>query len=321
MVKKQHLLIGEGEDNIQMTDTGNQLMRLNPDRLRGIALSSSNPLDALYAINPEIATLAYAHREKLLSSEILPYVARFRELQSEEKIALIGGLVEKLRIETEGEVAKYRVDGQVEIVRTSEAGLTRRAEIERDSLKDLHKLKYDAEVKMLQAHIDGQKYLSDNQLQATHIEAEAHRHAIETTERLRAETARRVSSDRLEERVRSAAIEFAGRMREAEILREREHRQALSEVARTYIEKQTELCLATFEAEVKMAAMFVEVEKARIGGETERYSSRQETARHAVTKASEILRELIPGGESSARVVISGLETPIEVRYEKEGER
>lgn len=344
-------------------------MEIGKPEIRSVALRNTTPLDALYDLNPEIATLAYAHREKLLSPQILPYVARFRELQSDERIATIGALVEKLKIETGAEVAKYGVDGQVEMTRLSEDGLTtrtgivqdgltkrtkmesevkfdyqkkmhelgmhhldsqvemtrfsedgltRREEIRMNGLRDLQKLKYDANVRMLQSHIDGQKYLSDNQLKATHVEAEAYKQAMQTRESIRAETERRVSKDRLEEKIKTAAIEFVGKIREAEIMRESNRTKVMSEVTQVYIEKQAELYLATIESELRTEAMQGEIEKERIKAGTERYSSFQETIRNVIDNAAEILKQ-IPNlsKESNIRFIVKTGEHPIEIRYTK----
>jgi hypothetical protein len=231
---------------------------MDESTISAIALQSQDPLEALYRINPEIATIAYAHKGDILTPQILPFITRFRELQSEEKISFVRSLVEKHRIDTMGKVITHQSDNELEGIRIAEdsktertgmvqAGLTIRKRIETQGLIDLQKLEYAARVQMVRDHIDGQKYLSDNQLRAAYAEAEAYKQAIETSEKIRADTEMKLSSDRLEERVRIASIDFAKKMLEAEIHRNTNR----ASVIQQYIRSQTELCLAAFQAQAE----------------------------------------------------------------------
>ena len=269
-----------------MTDVGTTLQNISRAELRDVALNSYDPLEALYRVNPEIATIAYAHKEELLNSRLLPYITRFRELQSEEKIALVNGLVEKYRVDVFGDVAKYRVDGNVrmtqiqeegETTRTeiiqggltkrteiTEEGLTQRKRIEVQGLFDLQKLEYESRVRMLHDHIEGQKYLSDNQLRAVYAEAEAYKYVIETRERIRAEAQMQISRDRLEEKVRLATIEFAKKIREAEIHRNIARDKSRAKIVMAYIQSQTQLCLETFQRQVEIEVADKNLEEKRL---------------------------------------------------------
>lgn len=74
-------------------------------------LQAHHPLDVLHRVNPEIASLAYADNSGVMSPEVRPYVALFRKLQSDEKIALI-----------ESVTRKYGYDAQITINRIVRAG-------------------------------------------------------------------------------------------------------------------------------------------------------------------------------------------------------
>lgn len=291
------------------------LERISGNDIRNIALTSSDPLEALYRINPEIATLAYAHKENLLDSRILPYVTRFRELQSDERIALVHGLVEKHRIDVFGDVSKYRVDGNVrmtqiqeegETTRTeliqggltrrtelTEHGLTERKKIEAQGLFDLQKLEYEARVRMLHDHIEGQKYLSDNQLRAVYVETEAYKYAIESRERIRAESQMQISKDRLEEKVRLATIEFAKKIKEAEIHRNTARHKNRTEVVLAYIQSQTQLCFDAFQKqfEIGIADRRLDEKRLEIRGEI-------------VREGIEVIKESVSTGKKWAKFTI-----------------
>jgi len=298
-----------------MNDITNSLQEISGNDIRDIALRSYDPLEALYRINPEIATIAYAHKEELLDSRILPYITRFRELQSDEKIALVNGLVEKYKMDVFGGIAKYKVDGDVrmtqfheegETTRTelvqggltrrteiTEGGLTQRKKIEVQGLFDLQKLEYEAKVRMLNDQIEGQKYLSDNQLKAVYAEAEAYKYAIETRERIRAEFQMQISKDRLEEKVRLATIEFAKKIKEAEINRDTSRDKNRSEVVLAYIQNQTQLCLDAFQKqfEIEVADRKLDEKRFEISGEI-------------VKEGIGVIKESVSKGKKWAKLII-----------------
>lgn len=324
-------------------------------QIENAALQSQDPLEALYRINPEIATVAYAHKDGLLAWPILPVITRFRELQAHEKIAVVRGLVEKYKVDRISDTAKYVSDNElrgVEVHESSEtertgivqdgltertkitdaglttrveiteqgqttragmaeegmtaraeiteSGLTSRKRIEMQGLIDLQRLEYEARVQILKEHIEGQKYLSDNHLRAIHTEAEAYLIAIQTRESIRAESKRRISKDRLEERIKTGAIDFAKKIFEAETHRITVSHENRAEVIKRYLEAQTELCLAAF----KMAA---ETEDAR----KEQKRNTHETAREGI----QVIREAASNGINEARLIIDVLGERIILDY------
>jgi hypothetical protein len=312
------------------------LQRISEGNFRDIALQSSDPFEALYRVNPEIATLAYAHKKDVLSLQILPYVARFRELQSDERISLIQGLVENYRTDAFRDVEKYRVDGDVKRVQTHEEnetertrgvhrgltertgmreiGKTKRKEIEMNGLFNLQKLEYESRVQMLRDHIEGQKYLSDNQLRAVHAEAEAFRGAIEARERIRADAHMSISRDRLEERVKVATIDFAKKIQQAEIRRGTLQDRNRANVITAYIQSQTQLCLDSFRMQTEVEIVNRKLEEKRVEVAGECYKSLQETAREGIG----VIREAVSKGKDKSRFVIDVCGEKIVLEYESE---
>ncbi|MCD4771239.1 hypothetical protein K8R30_02355 [archaeon] len=222
-------------------------MELIRKTFNGSELQVSHPLDVLYKINPEIASLAYADSSGVMSPGIRPYVALFRKLQSDEKIALIDGMVRK-----------YGFDAQIEINRESENGMTQRGINEGKNLVNLAKLKYEFGRAVVKDHIDGQKYLSDNELAGVRLESEAQVECVRLTETLRSETSRQLSRDKLEGIIRSSELKYAGLIRQAEIARGMGRDNNRKEIAIAYIKGQVSINRAMIEfyiEEVKMKAV------------------------------------------------------------------
>lgn len=252
-----------------MDNTQLALQSMNPNNVRSMALGSSNPFDALYGVNPELGAVAYANREGLLSSEIMPSIANFRQSQAHERVALIQGLVDKYRADVMERVSNYQVDGQVDMTeitqrgmttrtRIEDSGLTQRTQMQLDALEKTEALKYEANVKMLKDQINGQKYISDNELKARHIEAKAIEKAMIKRTEIVAQAQKRISKDGLEEAVRTAAIDYAKEVRTATIDYAREVQKAeiergaiqdknRAQVVETYVKAQTALCLAAYQ--------------------------------------------------------------------------
>lgn len=236
-------------------------------------LSSSHPLDLLYRVNSEIASLAYADKSGVMNPGVRPYVALFRKLQSDEKIALI-----------EGMTRKYGFDAHITINRDTQNATTEREIIKSKNLVDLAKLKYDFGRAVVSDHIEGQKYLSDNELRAVRLESEAQVECVRLTETLRADTSRQLSRDKLEEIIRSSEMKYASLIRQAEIERGMNRDGNRKEIAMAYIREQAKINRAMIEFHI------AEVQaKARIGeayyksmGEIEKEGIRflQETGRN-----------------------------------------
>jgi len=204
-------------------------------------VSCYDPIDAMWMINPEIASLAYANRNDLLKPEILPYVARFRELQTVEKLGVLNYLTENSRIELNERVNKVISRTQENIARLQESGAIERSKIEGQTLIDVSKLKYESRVRIVNAQMECQRYLSDNQLRATHIEAQALRDSIISSERIRAIARMKESSDNLEGVIKTAEFNYLSRFSEAEALRAIEDQRITADVVSAYLSVQGEL--------------------------------------------------------------------------------
>lgn len=309
-----------------MANKENAIVRLSPDQIKNISLNSSSPIEALYRINPEIAALAYADKKNILSPKMIPAIVKFREYQSNEKIAIVNALVIKYGMDKFSEVAKYRVDGQVDMNRTSEEhatrrtglredgltkrlnlhenGLTERTSIEQlqqterelakmDAYKDMHRIEYEARVKMMEMQTQGQIKISENQLRATYAQAEAHRDAIISTERIRADAKKGIAKSKLEARLKEAGIKFATKIREAELLTQREAHSNRSRVAETYLRLQTQLYLENLQ---KSTAL--EIRKAELSSKN--YAAKQQTTREGI----DLLKEAVKQGRKNARLLI-----------------
>ncbi len=247
------------------------------NRLSG-SITMHDPFDALYHINPEIATLAYAHKSKILTPEILPYVAKFRSLQSKEKIALLGSIVDKLGIESNERInimrdvtARYGIDSNErkhgmttsamrDISISKQNGLTERARIQANTIDNvcareqrgrterelihshtalnLQKIKYEARYAIARNEGDVQKYLSDNELEATRVEAETLGGAIRFAAEARRDTELGKSQMGMETRIREAELSYARGIAKAEYIRDAATIKQRGEIIRLYIEKQ-----------------------------------------------------------------------------------
>lgn len=242
-------------------------------------LQAYHPLDVLYQINPEIASLAYANRKNWLNSEILPHLARFRECQTHEKVALLDSIVRKstidsneriqmevqrtleviAQIEQEGEIKietiktdgmiesqRIKYDAETEMVRVQTQAAKEIVQVQSQAALDISKLKYETDIKILEEHIKGQCYLSDNQLKATVIEAEALRDAIIFSERIRSMSEDRKTDAQLKQAIYQAEKEFMTKIYESELVRQGEHDKLVAEIIKTYILAQTRILRDSF---------------------------------------------------------------------------
>lgn len=227
----------------------------------GSEIECSHPLDVMHRINPELASLAYADKENLLSSRILPYMALHRRLQSNEKIALIEGMARKYGYDAQIAVNRDSESGATDRVRLREDGMTQRAGIEGKTLVDLQKLKYEANRAIINAHVDGQKYLSDNEVKALSIEANAYVESVRLHETLQAETARQLSKDKLEAMVTESEMKYAALIRQAEEVRGMQADANRRDISTAYIREQAEINRALINAGVEGMRIQGEVKK------------------------------------------------------------
>ena len=226
-----------------------------------------DPLDVLYQANPEIGSLVYANRAKLLDKDILPYIAHFRDLQHEEQLALLEQITQRLGIQSEVDKTKIVANARVDINRDSEEGATRRVRISEDGLTDrirasengetertriqanclidLQKTKYEIKRQMLADNNQTRKYLSDNQVKATEVEARALKDIIISEARINAEAMITGSTHQLMARINEAEFAYATSLVEAERLRARDQLQAKSFVVTEYLRQQVEIFRGT----------------------------------------------------------------------------
>jgi hypothetical protein len=360
----------------------NDISRIvDQDLIRSSALQSSDPFEALYRVNPELASIAYADKKNLLSPQILPTLAQFRGYQSNEKISLIRGLVDhysnQLQAETtmygmdrNTEVSIYQVDGNVEMnrqtelsqterTRITEGGMTDRTRIsERESTKrnlntvgahvkmtdiheknktsrtgiresnhttrtqietyglvDMHRLKYEADVAIIQAQTDGQKYISDNELKARCFEAKANLTIIETQETLRTQTKMKLSRDKLEATVTKAAYEYATNIKNAEMLRDSNSHNNRKELITHYLNQQYDLAIKILEMEYQQVLEDDRLERISQKEKTKRQANVERTKRQAIKSAEDIL---IKRGKDKATISVQINDNSIVVEYSLE---
>lgn len=226
------------------------------------SIRAYHPLDVLHSVNPEIAGLAYANNEGILNSEIMPLAARFRELQSGEKIALIGAMAQRYGYDAQIEINRESEGGMTTRTRIIDGGMTRRTELSENGMTQraateganlitLQKLKYEFGRAVVQDHIEGQKYLSDNELKATVFEAQAQAESIRLTEMLRSETAMEISRNELEGVIRTSEIKHASLIKRAEIERGMARGGNKKEIAIAYIKAQAEINHAMIECHIE----------------------------------------------------------------------
>ncbi|MGV8151588.1 MAG: hypothetical protein ACP5OG_00770 [Candidatus Nanoarchaeia archaeon] len=306
---------------------------VNNDYNRGIILSSESPYDALYRINPELATIAYAHKSEILTPEIMPYIMRFRELQSGEKISLMNNMVKKHWIGKHSENIKYSVDGQVkqttliqnglnfrteisEKERTNregivQNGLTKREEIKIKGMQSMELLRLETYSKALNDYMNGQKYISDNNVKSVQIQAEAYRDAIINREQINADMQRGISQDRLEEKIKTATIEFATKIKLAEIARGSFRNECATKLAQTYIESQTRLCLEAYQMQTQIELSKYQLKEKIVEAKTRVYESRDKT----IQKGLETIQKGISIGHDDITLEINSLNEDIKIKY------
>ena len=307
-----------------------------PFRLEHGSISSYNAFDALASINPEIAAVAHANRAGILQPKVMPLLANFRGCQRDERIATLGAIVEHARIGADERMnlvinqTQERIVGLQEGGKTTrtglreygatkrtelhETGLTRRTELQEDGTTErtglecnaamhISRLKYEADVQIVREQVSGQRYISDNQLKATYIEATALRDSIMATERFRAMAKMKESGDRLTEAVRKAEIEYLTKIRQAEELRATEYEHRTSEVIEAYLMVQAHM-------HRNMIMYQLQIARLRLGETKATYSGVEKITQHLtdVLKQRQDVR--------SATMKANTLAGPIEVRID-----
>lgn len=227
----------------------NQSNLLTPRNLQGIAAYRALGDDEKIS-GMKIITIT----DKLPSDETLQYITRTQELgatirtaiktegaveinrkqQSSESwrefIRQVGSYAiiriqqkqqtERTRIHEDGENFRTQINNEAQyaIAKEHETGLTERLKIEQVGAYAIQRLKIHADVRMMREYVKGQIHLSNNQLEATRIQAIATRDSILGTERIRAATQRRVSKDELIRMVKQAEFNYLTEIGKAEYL-------------------------------------------------------------------------------------------------------
>lgn len=241
-----------------------KVIRKNGSELTQSSIYYDDPLDLLWRMNPEIGSLAYAHRGELLSNDLLPYVAHFRSLQSDEKIALLRAMTERAGIDADERKHNYgvnatermnslNVSSRGKIATITQEGLTRRQQIVAQNMLDLQKTKYEAKYRIVQANIGSQKYISDNELEAVRVEAEAIAGAIEFSTQMQRDAMLGASQMDMETRIKEAEFSYLSKLVEAERIREATLVKGRVEVIEAYLSAQGEILRASAIGEAMVA--------------------------------------------------------------------
>ena len=223
-----------------------------PQIIRTGDLVAYDSLDVLAHINPEIASLVYANKSGILTPEILPYMARFRELQTVEKLGLLDHIAECSRIDADERknqvvqvtklgITKLREDGKTTRTFMHESGETERTGLMCRAAVDINKLKYEANVRIIQEQMSGARYISDNQLEATHVQAEALKYSIVRGEEIKAMARIKESQNNLAGIVKKAEFEYLARLGEAEALRAIGDQRMTAQIVARYLSVQASM--------------------------------------------------------------------------------
>lgn len=245
--------------------------------------------DLWFYQNPELASFAYAYRDRLIRPEILPTFSKFRELQAAEKISFGEQLTQRIIsadqraiqfFEVESDVEKQRLatNSLEEVTREVQSGLTRRELAKIDGALKTQMMKYDWRKQVVDAHLQGQKYLSDNELEATRIEAEAIGTAIMFTVAAQRDVRLGVAHSNLLARSQEAQYEYLTKIAEAESIRGISVDNNNARIIEQYLQSQVEIF---------RISMMLEI--AREHSISQFKIESQKTAQVAIAEASRIL--------------------------------
>jgi hypothetical protein len=220
------------------------------------------------------------------------------------------------------DVRKYEVDGNVKMNETSEVqntfrtmltergltertcaeqnGLTERAEIESNGLFALNKLKYEVRARIVNMRVKGLMHISDNILKAVYAQAEAYKNAAIETEKIRADAKRGISKDKLEARLKESQMKFSEKMLKAENYLKREEHKDRTEIAKLYIESQTQIYMETLRKAFEFGRLKSKLEKERLKHERIMYKTGQRT----VQKALDVLEKTVPKDRRNSKIEI-----------------
>lgn len=201
------------------------LIQIDPSSLTG-----RHPFDVMHGLSPEITELIHLDNQGVLSPEVRPLIARFRDSESRERVAAI-----------EAMAAVCGFSASLGIVRVQESGKVERAKIGAQTAIRLQEMKGNLARAISKDHLDGMKYLSDNALRATVYEAQAYTGTVRFVESIRAGTMRQLSADRLAEAIRKAELDYLGNLARAETERAGSLLAARRDVINAYLEAQAKI--------------------------------------------------------------------------------
>lgn len=225
-----------------------------------------SPIDVLYFVNPELGSLAYANKSKILTPELIPLITNFRELQHIEKKELMKNILCKLAIESEEKKVIAALENESQIISSIQDNVTTRqriitsgqnyrsdnqvkmVDIQAKNALEFQKLKYSTDARIVNDYIDGEKYISDNEYNARRIEAIARRDALIFEDRMRTSQIKRISKDQLEDKL----AYYNSEIKRAEIARDKE-------IQLKYIENETMLQSLNFQTEIERARILGEL--------------------------------------------------------------
>lgn len=250
----------------------NDLTRYQPQNTPLSSFNGGHPLDVLWDISPEIASIAYAHREGLLSPEILPAIVGFRECHAQEKIATLRAIVDRLAIDADerkthiiaqtreriGQLeyeagitrASMASDAQIQSTVIHETANVRREQLRSNTALEVQKLKYETNRYAIEQNEQTQRYLSDNQVRALHTEAVALRDIIVFIETNRNALRAKELDAQMKAKAMAAQMQYLTKLAEAESYRTVQQHHDRASVTREYLRTQAIINRSAIEFEI-----------------------------------------------------------------------
>lgn len=197
--------------------------------------------DWMWQRNPELAGMVLANASGVLTPEFLPYFVHFRALQSNERIAFERELTDRLGISANVEMHAISSNTVSDVVRMNETGLTERQRIQSQYAFETSKLKYDWRRRAIEAQLKGQIHISNNELEATKIEAQAQGQMLQIISQAKKDIELGKSRHELTARLREAEVSYLSRLAEAEERRLAVESNNRTEVIKAYLDSHATL--------------------------------------------------------------------------------
>jgi hypothetical protein len=247
-----------------------------PYRPRSTALSSlyagAHPIDVLIDLNPEIAGITYAGMHGLLIPELVPIIKTFRECQTQEKIARLRTLVDRLAIDADERKAQLLARTHIRISELEkEAGITQ-ASLAADAHVKGQRAEYDAkrDIAVIQGTADVQRedLRSKTALELQRLQSQNERYAVDkksADEELKAQTLQYVAGQQASASIKIEALRCNTRLESHKMISEL-NRYALeqnAQVQRHLSDNQARALIIETTA-IKDAVVFIEKNKAEL---------------------------------------------------------